>query len=381
MEKTFNDLVRKIKKNITEIDGDLADFSGTCDGKYFENRQDLIRLSHIFNWTQSFFTGMAYWAFKVSKDTDFIKWNYRFYQDYYDKVFKTPMDTMHDLGFLYTPYAVAMYEATNDSKMKEIGIKAADELAKRFDPKGRYIQAWGRMDDIVPDYVSEKIRNNIFFTDSKGMAIIDCMMNLPLLFWAGEVTGHQYYKKIAECHADTTLKYFVRDDYSVCHAYRFDPETGEALREDNDCGYSVGSHWARGTAWAVYGFTIAYSYTKKEEYLNTAINLLKKFIEECGDEMPVWDFRLPESEEPNIDTSAIAVMLCAVRLISKFVSNEKIERFEDVFSKKILDYVDLSLDNNGILREQNGRRHYTSYGDYFLVEYLCLKYKDMKTIW
>ena len=86
------------------------------------------------------------------------------------------------------------------------------------------------------------LRKITFFCESKGLAIIDCMMNLLLLFWAGEVTGHAFYKRIAEAHADTTLKYFIREDYSVRHAYRFSEDTDAALGEANYCGYSIGSY-------------------------------------------------------------------------------------------------------------------------------------------
>lgn len=61
------------------------------------------------------------------------------------------------------------------------------------------------MDYKTSEYVDGELAKNHFFCESKGLAIIDCMMNLPLLFWAGEVTGNAFYKRIAEAHADTTL--------------------------------------------------------------------------------------------------------------------------------------------------------------------------------
>lgn len=374
--KTISD---KIRKNIAEIGGNLAEFPESTNGKYFDKQG--IKLYHIFNWTQSFYIGTAYWAYRICGDESLIKWIYSYYEDYSDKVFKTPMDTMHDLGFLYVPYAVAVYKLNGDPNMKKIGIKAADELAKRFDPKGGYIRAWGRMDDEIPEYVSDELAKDGFFTEGKGRAIIDCMMNLPLLLWAGEVTGHPYYTRIAECHADTTLKYFIRRDYSVCHAFLFDEENGTALREDNNCGYGIGSHWARGTAWAAYGFALIYSYIKKSEYLDAAQNICLKFIEECKGDLPVWDFRLPETEEKSLDTSAAAIMMCAAHEILKYTDNKRIEEFVSETEKKIIPYIDLNMDNNGLLKEQNGRHTYASYGDYFITEYLCMKYINGKNIW
>ena len=233
----------------------------------------------------------------------------------------------------------------------------------------------------MPEYVSPELAKDDFFAASKGKAIIDCMMNLPLLFWASEVTGHPFYKSIAIAHADTTIKYFVRGDNSVCHGFLFDTETGEPLGESNSCGYADGSSWARGTSWAVYGFAIGYAYTKKREYLNTAVKIFEKFIEDCKGEMPVWDFGLPETETPNKDTSATAIMLCAASEILKYTDNERIRDFEKRYGEMIMKYIDLDLNNNGLLKEQNGKKVYASYGDYFLTEYLCVKYKNAERIW
>lgn len=271
-------LIAKIKNNVLQMGTDLVEYSGNESGVYFAEKEGLRPLKHVFCWTQSFYTGMAYWAYVETKEDALLKWLYSFKQEYHDKVFCTPLDTMHDLGFLYIPYAVALYKLTGDEEMKQIALKAADELAKRFDPRGGYIRAWGRMDYQIPAYVDKELAKDHFFTESKGLAIIDCMMNIPLLFWAEQVTGNRYYGRIAEVHADTTMKYFVREDDTVCHAYRFDEETGEALGEENYCGYAKGSYWARGTAWAVYGYMCCYKYTGKDKYLALSMRLLRKFI-------------------------------------------------------------------------------------------------------
>lgn len=176
---------------------------------------------------------------------------------------------MHDLGFIYSPYAVMLYKITDDEKYKNIGIAAADALIKRFIPNGGYIRAWGRMDDVIPDYVDAQLAKDHFFTESRGLSIIDTMMNLPLLFWASETTGHPVYKNIAEAHIKTTLSHFIRPDGSVYHAFRFNTETDEAIGGANYCGYGVESHWARGTSWILYGLANAYGYTKKNLRINS----------------------------------------------------------------------------------------------------------------
>lgn len=373
-------LIKKIKKNVKKL-GSILNECGACgDGnyeKYFELTNDL---SHICSWQQSFMIGEVLWAYVDTKDEKLLEWAESFKNQYYDKVFKTPLETMHDIGFLYSPYAVMLYNITGDEEFKNIAVKAADVLAMRYDPKGKYIRAWGRMDNEIPKYVDFELAKDHFFTESRGLAIVDCMMNLPLLFWASEATGQPFYKRIAIEHANTTMKYFVRDDYSVTHAYRFSEETGEAVGEANYCGFSCGSHWARGTAWAIYGFAIAYSHTKKSEYMDISNALLDKFMTECGGEIPVWDFRLPKSEEKALDTSAAAVVLCAIMEIEKHKTNGKLQGYKKELWDNLEKYMNFDEDVMGILFEQNGRHIYAAFGDYYMIE-AYMKEKSDITVW
>ncbi len=406
MEQAILDcLVHKAKRSMEKIGSDLREFTGQPDGQYFKgNRDSYLPISHIFNWTQSFFTGEACLAYHITCDSRFLQWNYQFFKEYAAKVYDTPLETMHDLGFLYSPYAVAMYQITGDPNMKALGVRAADELAKRFDPKGGYIRAWGRMDNVTPPYVDQELAKNHFFTESRGLAIVDCMMNLPLLFWASKVTGHPFYASIAQTHADTTLQHFIRKDGSVCHAWRFDEKTGQSIGEANYCGYGVGSHWARGSTWAIYGFAIAYDYTGREEYLEAALKIARRFIELCHGDVPVWDFRLPK-ETPALycgekmpwmtwdvtdpinrshvlDSSAAAVFVCGADEILRHRPEEQLKKAADRLLQILCrDYADTDPEVPGMLREQNGAGVYTSYGDYYFMEALTRRLTDAPRIW
>lgn len=405
MQSVLQKLVEKTERSIDQIGDDLREFPGCPDGRYFEgDHSNDLPLSHIFNWTQSFFTGEACLAYHVTKDDKFLKWVYRFYGMYFDKVFQTPMETMHDTGFLYTPYAVSIYRITGDPNMRNLAVKAADELAKRFLPKAGCIRAWGRMDGVIPPYVDQELAKNHFFTESEGLAIIDCMMNLPLLFWAGQETGHPYYTGIAEQHADTTLRYFLREDGSVCHAWRFDEATGASLGEENYCGYGVGSHWARGTAWAIYGFAIAYSYTGKPEYLEASKKLAVKFLQLCGGTVPVWDFRLPEetpaiwcgkkedrytwdiTKQENVgyvkDSSAAAVAVCGIDEILRHTDDGFLSEGADALLCDLCEnYFNPDPDVPGMIHTQNGTGQYTVFGDYYFMEALTMRQCKKIRIW
>ena len=132
------------------------------------------------------------------------------------------MDTHHDLGFLYSLYSAALYKLTDDKEHRQVGLRAVELLAQRFNPQGNFIRAWGRMDEIESPIGDGRMRTD-------DMAIIDSLMNLPLLYWAGNETGEARFREIATRHADMCLKCFVRPDYSTNNIYRFDPNTWQPL--------------------------------------------------------------------------------------------------------------------------------------------------------
>ena len=392
----FETACRKAAANAAVIGSDLREFPGQMDGDYFAPARESLRpVEHIFCWTPSFFTGMAMLAAEHTGDFSLVRWVESLYEPYRAKVFDTPQDTMHDLGFMYTLYSTMAYRLTGDERMRELSVRAAEVLAHRFVPNGQYIRAWGRMDDTIPDYIDAQLRKDNFFANSRGLAIIDCMMNIPLLFWVGKETGDSFFTNVAIAHANTTLKNFIRPDGSVCHAWRFDPETGKPVGEFNDCGYSVGSHWARGTAWAVYGFAVAWRYTGLERYRDAAQKLAECYLAQCGKNVvPVWDFRLPSSQPArhcgrmetwphwditdsanrklNVDSSAAAIMACGMLEFLAMQEHEGMRHYVQAVTETLAqEYVNNDQTCPGLLRQQNGNASYTSFGDYYLMELLA----------
>ena len=376
MGKLPDNLLKKIKNNIDKIGDDLREFGAVEDGNYLKNTDKSLKMGHIFSWQTSFFVGMALWAYVDTQDKYYLEWCEKFYDEYYAKVYETPADTMHDLGFLYSPYAVMLWNITGDNKYKNLALGAADLLAKRFVPCGGYIQAWGRIDGVVPEYVDAELSEDHFFTESKGLAIIDCMMNLPLLFWASAQSGHPFYERIARCHADMTAKYFVRSDYSVNHAFRFSSD-GKPIGDINYCGYSNGSFWARGCAWAIYGFAIAYRYTSDLRYLDLSVKLLEKFMSECGKDIPKWDFAIKENCDDLCDTAAAAVVLCAIVELKRLKKLQNFSVYEQVLRDNLKKYINSDVNVMGILGKQNGKNTYAAFGDYFLIESYMKEMSDI----
>lgn len=375
LRKTFDLCVSKTRNNIKLLADSPKSWAFDKNGIYSDFHEGFFEIG---NWTSSFFTGMALIAYRNTKDDYFLDQLERLASIYREKVFVQYMETMHDLGFLYSLYSVALYKETGDQKHREVGLRAADVLASRFDAKGNYIRAWGRLDEQDTDYA--------------GLAIIDCLMNLPLLFWAAEETGDKKYYEISVKHADTVLKNMVREDFSVYHALRFNVETGEVIGEDNYCGNAVGSRWVRGTAWAIYGFALLYKHTKDKKYLEVSEKIALRFAENLGtDGIPVWDFNMLEGDNYQLDTSAASPAVCGIQELEKAgVNNPKLKAAKTQMLEALTNGEYLNGDENiqGILSHAEvgegvgkARYAYTSWGDYYLMEALDVELNKGETWW
>jgi unsaturated chondroitin disaccharide hydrolase len=182
-------------------------------------------------------------------------------------------------------------------------------------------------------------------------------------------------------HSNTTLKHFIREDGSVYHSFRFHPD-GTPQGPDNFCGRAVDSHWARGAAWAMYGFALGYRHTKDIHFLDASLRVTRKWIALLDSEMvPVWDFQLPEGEEMLRDSSAAAIAICAIQELSGLGHADKeMIKIKDALLARLCtnDYLDTSPDTRGILKRGEvgdgvgkARYAYTSWGDYFFMEGLA----------
>jgi unsaturated chondroitin disaccharide hydrolase len=373
-QSVFDLCVRKTRHNIKLLADAPKAAPWAVDGNYFAHPEGFNDLG---NWTSSFLTGMALLAWRETEDELFHQQLQRLAPAYRDKAFKPEFHSHHDMGFLYSLYSVALYKLTGDKSHREVGLKAAEALAQRFNEKGKFIRAWGRLG--TDEY--------------ENMAIIDCMMNLPLLFWAARASGFQKFYDIAIQSAATTLKCFIRPDDSVYHAFRFDLKTGAPLGGDNYCGRDVETHWARGTGWAIYGFAIAHRYTGDKKYLEASLRLARKFNQELnGDQIPVWDFRLPAGENPLRDTSAAAVVVCGYQELEKLGAADVLIRktrqslLENLCVEK---YLNLDDACPGVLRDgqvgANGpgsaQNAYMTWGDYYLMEALDRELHQNDTWW
>lgn len=264
---------------------------------------DDYTLKDINWWTNGFWPGLMWIMYNGTKN-DVYKETAINGEKLLDEALKNHDELHHDVGFMWFISSGASFAITGNKDSYTRTIYAADVLAARYNVDGGYIRAWN---DGNGD------------ADNKGWAIIDCMMNIPLLYWASEQTGDKRYKSIAMKHADKTMKYHVRPDGSVKHIVSYNFENGEYIENLKGQGYDVDSSWSRGQAWALYGFALSYLYTGKKEYLDTAKRVAHYFIANvCDDYKPLADFRAPE-EPVMYDTTAGAIAASGLLQIADLV--------------------------------------------------------------
>ncbi|OAS82578.1 MULTISPECIES: glycoside hydrolase family 88 protein [Metabacillus] len=329
-------------------------------------------------WTAGFWPGLLWLVYRESKDES-IKQLAEQCEDRLDSVITDYYRLDHDMGFMWTLTSVARFKLLGEEDSKRRALLVANLLAGRFNTSGNYIRAWN------PWQEGE---------DNSGWAIIDCLMNLPLLFWATEETGDPRFSAVAKKHGETVLKNFIREDGSVHHIIRFDPVTGERVEALGGQGFAPDSAWSRGASWAVYGLTLLFHHTKEDKYLQAAKNVSHFFIANLPEDyVPHWDFRLPEEVTKYRDSSAGAIASCGLLLLAKHVpaTEEKIYKDAGVKILKSLykNYGDWeNPEQDGLIL--HGTSHYPEgknidvpliYGDYYFVEGLAILKGDRKLFW
>lgn len=325
-------------------------------------------------WTNGFWAGLMWQMYQLDQH-DIYRENAVKTEERMDKNFRIPDQLDHDNGFKWLPTAVADYRMTGNLESRDRGLLAADLLAGRYNPAGQFLRAWN-------EWGGEK---------HLGWAIIDCMMNLPLLYWAYQETEDPRYRIIAMNHARMVQTYFVRPDGSVNHIVEFDPNTGEMLRTRGGQGYENGSSWTRGQSWALYGFVLSYLHTKDASFLNTAKIIANYFIANIPENnlIPV-DFRQP----PDCiweDSSASACAACGlIELSNQVRENEKeiylraAVRLLKTLEEKRCSWEpekDYLIEKCSVAYHDQGHNIPLVYGDYFFVEAMLKLTGDEFFIW
>lgn len=330
-------------------------------------------------WTSSFWTGILWLAYELTGEKKYLKIINKQLKTYIYRVEKKININTHDMGFLYSLSCVPAYKIINNVEAKNTAIKAADLLILRYFKKAKIIQAWGDL-------------NN---PEEQGRMIIDCCMNLPLLYWASIITGDKKYFNIAVDHVKMSAEYLVREDSSTYHTFYMDIVSGKPKFGKTNQGFSDNSCWARGQAWAIYGFILSYIYTNDPELIEISKKAANYFLNRLPlDYISYWDLSFLEGNEER-DSSASIIAGCGLLEISKHLSI--IDPLKRTYENASLQIINSLINNytskntphcNGILIHSvyskpanDGIDECTIWGDYFYFEALVRLFKDWKLYW
>ena len=311
----------------------------------------------IDHWTNGFWPALMTLMYAGTKKEQYLKTG-RNAMSYMDQGLMKWSGLHHDVGFMWNISSGMDYRITGDETQRNRFLLAANHLMGRFNKDAGFIRAWQHEAHI-------------------GWAIIDCMMNIPILYRASEDIGDKRFAMVADAHAEKTATYHVREDGSCNHINEYDPLTGEFVQTFGGQGYQLGSSWTRGQAWGLYGFALAYKHTKNEKYLNIAKRIAHYFM--ACDARTNWltpcDFRQPEGEEL-YDTTAGACAACGLLEIADSVPELEQSLYRDGAMnllkalEKECDWTDKedSIMQRGTEAYAFGHHKPIIYGDYFFAE-------------
>lgn len=248
-------------------------------------------------WTNGFWTGMLWLAWELTCRPIYRETAERHVLSFADRIERRINIDHHDLGFLYTLSACAAHRLTGSKIGLKTGLEAAGLLFERFDPVANVIQAWGDMRD----------------PKQRGRMIIDCNLNLPLLYWATAQTGKPQFADAANRHLEQARKLLVRPDASTFHTYYVDTRTGKPRHGSTHQGFSDDSSWARGQAWGIYGFALGWRHTKDVKLAELSAKLANHFLNRLpNDGICCWDLIFTDDDQTPRDSSAAAIAACGL---------------------------------------------------------------------
>ena len=314
-------------------------------------------------WTSGYFAGTLWFMYQLTGEEKWSEYARQWTQDMESTAYKA---SDHDVGLrILGSYGNGFRLTENPTYLKLI-LQGAYSLSKRYDPGIGAIKSWDPWEELNANYP----------------VIIDNLMNLELLFLAAKLSGRNDWEYMAVTHTTTTIKHHLRQEGSIYHIVDFD-NTGNVNRKFTTQGYGSGedSAWARGQAWAIYGFSMAYRYTKQPDFLDAAVSAANYFLQNLPeDQIPWYDFKEPSIPNATKDASAAAIAASGLIELFSFTNNHvyfntAVDILNSLMSEK---YSSKNSDDSSILlrstihRGDNERG--TVYADYYFLEAL-IRYK------
>lgn len=322
-------------------------------------------------WVSGFFPGSLWYLYEYSGDDELKKMAEEYTKRVEDQQYNT---NTHDVGFMIYCSFGNGYRITQNEHYKDVILSASKSLATRYHPVVGCIRSWD-------------------WGEWQYAVIVDNMMNLELLFFSSRNQGYKKMYEIAVSHANTTLENHFRSDGSCFHVISYDTITGEAIIRQTRQGFSDESSWARGQAWALYGYTMSYRETGNAEYLDQAEKIAGFIIDHPRlpeDKVPYWDFDDPDIPDTYRDASAAAIICSALIELSHLSEKRQGKKYLKVAEKLILSLsspeyrAEPGTNGNFLLKHCVGSKPENSevdvpltYADYYYLEAM-MRYKKLK---
>ena len=284
---------------VAQLEKMLPKWPSTKPAPIFTEKGRWSRPDFIWtDWCPGFYAGMMWLAFERTGE---MKWR-QAAEEFTRKLEPRKLDRdVHDLGFIFMSTAERWHHLLPDGDatkqwLRELLVTAGTTQSLRWKDTGE--------------------DHYIFSFNGPQSLFIDIMMNIRLLFRAHQLGGAEELYRKAVTHARTTEKYLVCQagqrlvdgDGKVIHEAIFNPARGEFRNLSTQQGYSPFTCWARGLAWAMYGFTDTYLFTGDAFFLETAERCAGFYLEQTPDGgVPFWDYGAPNIPEEPLDSSAAAI--------------------------------------------------------------------------
>ncbi|HEL1351305.1 TPA: glycoside hydrolase family 88 protein [Streptococcus equi subsp. zooepidemicus] len=330
-------------------------------------------------WTNGFWTGCLWLAYEYTGDDAIRSLAQANNLSFLERVTKSIELDHHDLGFLYSPSCMAEWKLLKTPEARLAVLKAADKLIERYQEKGGFIQAWGKLGQ-KEDY----------------RLIIDCLLNIQLLFFASQETGDDRYRQMATNHFYASANNVIRDDASAYHTFYFDPETGEPVKGVTRQGYNDDSAWARGQAWGIYGIPLTYRFLKDPQLIALFKGMTHYFLNRLPkDQVSYWDLTFGDGSSQSKDSSATAIAVCGIHEMLKSLpeSDPDKKSYQAAMHCMLRSLIDsyanrdikpgAPLLRHGVYSWHSGKGvdEGNIWGDYYYLEALLRFYKDWNPYW
>ena len=349
---------------------DIIEKSGKILNPRTIDEKGTIQYVPIDDWCSGFFPGCMWYMYALTNDQKWETLAEKYTEDLDSIKYLT---WHHDVGFMIGCSYLNGYRL-GKKEYKDVIVQTAKSLSTRFRPTAGVIQSW----NVDKGWQSER--------GWECPVIIDNMMNLELLFEATRLSGDSTFYNIAVSHTNTTLKNHFRPDNSCYHVVDYDLTTGEVRKKQTAQGYADESSWARGQAWAIYGYTVCYRYTHDKQYLDHAEKVYDFIFNNPTlpkDLIPYWDYNAPKIPNEPRDASSAAVTASALYEMSTYLPNKNYKETADKIVENLSspDYrAKVGTNGNFILMHSVGSIPHgqeidvpLNYADYYFLESLIRK--------